>query len=560
MDPISPHGIKRFFHIGSLLIIVAFALSGVLSLLPTSAQAAVGGEISDCSGPNNQCLTLTYQDASGNSHPLTDNNGHPLDPTAEHVTSGDIITVQGSHWDPAQPFQVWLSQPFSNMSQEPTNNECYVRIDASASPNPDGTFTRSVALPTLDYNTYPNGAYFTIEAGSRGIGCIASDRPANQSILDAENSSFEISFWAYPKPPVATCGVNSPCLTVSPGVVYPGNTVTVAGQGWSGSSVGLYIYSGTTAVCSVPVGNATISQGNFTATINAPPLPTLPPVTADAGSLPVQFQVLAVSPAPTGNTCTESGQSKSASLYVSQPTLTVSSSVHSGDTVTITGNHWAARGGSGTTSEQPVNVAIFVGADKSPFSCSQAKTYNVTSKVADPDDGTFKVTFSADSVNQDTLKHVRAIALPAGSTAATICNNLSTNTATCQQSQTASDQCPLMAAESSFKITPGPQPNWLPIIIPAALLLLLLPLFFWLGRRDETEVIVTEQDVTVERQIANANAPTQYTDASFARTIRITRSLVNLRNGKIKDQDIEEYDVFTDAQGKEVRRLRPPTK
>ncbi len=564
--PFQPH--RLFARLWRSLVAVLFALFSTVTIVSGSVQAATQSEINSCSG-GQPCATLSYQDSTGTSHPLTDSNGVALDPSAEHITSGDTLVVNGKgwNWNGSQPFQVWLSAPFANLSQEPSNDECYIRIDASATPNGNGTFTRSIALPYLDPAVYPNGAYFTLEVGSPGIGCFFSDQVDNPTKvnLDSEQKAYEVSFKAYPKPPAPPCtvGQNSPCLTIEPGVVYPGKPVTVTGQGWNGSTVALFISgastTGTPLDCTVSAGTAPVSGGNFSTTISAPPLPTLPPANANGNALPTQYQIVAIAPPPANSNTCSGTQLKSEALYVSPPTIDVTTDVHSGDTVTITGTHWAMSGGAGSASPATVNVALLIGPN-SNFSCSSAKVYTATSSVTDPNDGSFTVKFTAPDVNSQTTEQIRAIALPSGASAASLCDTAAPEATACQQSQTsASGTCPLMAVTTTYNIL-TPAPFNLIYLLPAALLLLLLPLFFWLGRRDEDEVIITEQDITVERAIASATAPSQYADATFARTIRITRSVVNMRTGKVKDQEIEEYDVFRDAQGREIRRLRQPGK
>ena len=90
------------------------------------------------------------------------------------------------------------------------------------------------------------------------------------------------------------------------------------------------------------------------------------------------------------------------------------------------------------------------------------------------------------------------------------------------------------------------------------LFLPLLPLFFWLGRREEDEIIVTEQDITVAREVLDATGSQRVGEATFARTIKVTRERVRLSDGKVLSEEIEEYDVYRDTQGREVRRLRSP--
>ncbi len=559
MDRVTNHSSQHVSLFWHGLVAVIIVLIGALSLQTGVAHAAVSGEVATCKDAQTQCMTLSYQDASGVSHQLTDSNGIPV--TGEHITSGDVLTVHGSHWDPSAPFQIWLSVPFSDPSQEPNHNECYIRVDASAFPNADGTFTRSIAMPVLDYNLYPNGAYFTVETGSRGIGCIASDRSADQAILDAENSAFETMFKAYAIPPAAPCTIqqNNPCLTVSPGVVYPGEPVTVTGEGWKGASVSLYLDPNAIPDCTINAASATVTGGVFSTTFIAPPLPSLPPVSADSGSLPVQFHLLAIAPSPASGACATNGQSKSAFLYVSQPTISVTNVVHGGDTVTITGDHWAASGGANSAKAQPVNLAVLVGPNSS-FDCTKAAVHTTTSNVTDPNNGTFSVSYQANSVSANTTEQVRVIALPAGATAATLCANADPSAAACQQAQTSAGLCPLLAETTTFTIEPPPvtQIDWVYILIPLGLLLLLLPLAFLLGKRDEDEIIITEQDVTVDRQAMDVANSKSVIQENFARTIVVIRQRVRLRDGKILDEERTEYDVFRDAQGNEVRRLRTP--
>ena len=547
-------------------LVAILAIMGTLSLTTTSviaARTAPHREVSNCDDPKSECFSLSYTDASGAVHQLLDSSGRPLDPaTTGQVTGGTVLTVQGKNWRTDEPYQVWASEPFGTLSQEPNSNECYIRVDASNRPNGDGTFTSSFTVPEIPASRYPTGAYMTIETGGPGIGCLKSDQESEEVAEDVENQAFEVSFKVFPTPAAAPCTVaqNNPCLTVSPGVVYPGKSVTVTGQGWAGSSVGLYLYSGTTASCTIAVGTANTTAGNFTQTIAAPPLPTLP-VSTGTSSLPAQYQVLAVSPAPaTGDCVTPSAQSKSAPLYVSQPTLSATTGVHFGDSVKITGQYWAANGGATSHLTQSVDIAVYV-SDNTSFDCSKATVYHTTSDVNDPQNGTFSVSYPAERVSGDTLKQVRAVAVPHGASLATGCAAAapSAATTTCTTSQTDASQCPLMAVSTTFKILPMVNNfSWLYVLIPLALLGLLLPLFFLLGRRDETEVIETVEDVERERDIVDYSTPSQFVDATFTRRIRVTRTLINLRNGKVKDQEIHEYDVFRDAQGREVRSLRQP--
>src|SRR5215469_5849050 len=209
---------RLFARLWRSLAVVLFALFSTVTFTTGAVQAATHtpSEGSNCNN-NQPCATLSYQDSTGATHQLTDSNGVAVDPTAEHITSGDALTVHGKRWDPNTAFQVWLSAPFVDLSKEPSNNECYVRVDASSNPNADGSFTRSIALPDLDPTTFPNGAYFTLEVGSPGIGCLNSDQVGNSEELgeDAEVNSYEVSFKAYAKPPAPPCtvGQNSPCLT-----------------------------------------------------------------------------------------------------------------------------------------------------------------------------------------------------------------------------------------------------------------------------------------------------------------------------------------------------------
>lgn len=552
------------------MLVVAAAISAYFGGAPALAK-----EVTDCTNSHSNCFSLAYTDAKGQSHALTDSQGHPIavDQSGK-AQSGQTVTVQGWNWKLNQRFEVWLSEPFTDLNQEPNVNECYIRVTSERSPAPTslsnhpnapGTFSVNFTIPEIPHSPqFANGAKFVVEVGSPGIGCIGGNG-SHEDASDIEDQAQEIIFTAFPTP-VCVPALHSPCLDAAPGVVYPGGAVTVSGQGWNAKagSVGIYLGVGNAnPTCTNLEKTVTLDPsdptGTFSTTITAPPLPTLPVSTADGGQLPAPFQVYAVSPAPPQGACTTTNSDvKTAPLYVSQPTLSVSSSVHSNDTVTIKGTHWLT--GDPTSNQvSPVAISVFVGNDKG-FACSSAKAYTTTSQLGEtPNDGTFTVSFPAEHVDSDLTKQVRVVAMPVGTTLAAACDS-ATNSA-CAQSQLSTNQCPLMVVVTALTIIPIAVPalNWLYILIPLLLLLLLLPLFFWLGRHDEKEVIYTEQDVTLEREVSNTTAPSKYADALYARSIRITREVINLRTGKVLDMEVEEYDVFRDAQGKEVRRLRPPT-
>ncbi len=530
---------QSFFRARRLWRALLVALLAPLMLAGTLlfTQTALAAEPISCDTASTQCVQFNIDNS--------------LQPTAT-VNSGDPVALAGTHWKANQPYQVWLSVPFSvdhtwplntdSQSEGVVSNECHI-FESNGFIDASGNFAITFAAPDVSQPTL-----FNVEVGSPIPGCdLVPNAPR-------ESQGFDLKLIVNPAPR-CTAQVGVPCVVLSPDVVYPGQPVSVTGSNFdstTATSVDIYLTSdAVNAPCQVLAQNTALNAPpsatdltNFSTTITAPPVPTLG--TAPPTNGVYTFYVVAVAPhgACGGTGAVQTGIAK---LYVSPPSISVTSQAHSGDTITISGQHWLAGSpatGGATPAPQTLSVGIFVG-----NGCSSPKTTLTTNA-----DGSFSYSYVAENVSSATNEPVLVVS-PASACA-------KASDPTCQQSQAgASSGCPVMAATDTLKILPfsAPTINWQTILLPLAALLLLLPLAFLLGRRDENEVILTEQDVTVEREVLNATAPTTAADAQFARTIRITRQIVNVRTGKIKDEQIEEYDVFRDAQGREVRRLRPPT-
>lgn len=74
----------------------------------------------------------------------------------------------------------------------------------------------------------------------------------------------------------------------------------------------------------------------------------------------------------------------------------------------------------------------------------------------------------------------------------------------------------------------------------------------------ETELVVTEQDITRERQAIDTHNSPILNRAIYARTIVVIREIIRLKDGRILDEERSEYDVYRTPEGREIRRLRGP--
>jgi hypothetical protein len=350
------------------------------------------------------------------------------------------------------------------------------------------------------------------------------------------------------QPFVPTCtavGNGTACLNVSPQVLFPGQPFTVSAQNL-GKSAPLTVNVGVpeSSVC-VAVGQLN-QTANFAGTFTAPPYANLPLVAPQNGVY--HYKVYASG----AGGCTGS---VSQDLYVSPPSLTIPTQLTSGDKATIKGASWQG-GAPNSSTPQALQIVAYVGSQSS-FNCAKVTTIN----GGTPADGSFALNYTAPDVNNDVNDTVRVGAFPAGASLASACQAF--DDAACQTvTGNASATCPLITATQPLRIVPKPAPSvpWQVILLSLLLFLPLLPLFFFLGKRDEDEIIVTEQDITVAREVLDTTGSQRVDKATttFARTIKVTRERVRLRDGKVLSEEIEEYDVYRDAQGREVRRLRGP--
>ncbi len=550
--------------------LVVFALIGALATSMTTARAATPSlDYSDiCPGDS----PANFQNALGanaNPNPLVSSpNGHcakfsvnggpRTDIGMAH--SGDLVTLYGiGGWKPNSPVQVWQSDafpirnpnhkwPLTNQIIGPDTDihrECRAILKGNQA-NPLRTF----ATPQTDngdqlaFTPVQFLAPAVTEASIVNIR-ISIPNPPCTALPGASDEVQATDALLLVQPFVQNCVQKTggkTCISIDPQVVYPGTQFTVTAENLPANATSLNVVIGSAqGITCTTLG----TLSNNSATVTAPPLSNLPLTSQSNGTYPFKVGV------STTQDCSGLvGQMQN--LYVSPPSYTIPSQVTSGDTASITGVGWlgGAAGGSGP---QPLQVVGYVGSANN-FDCSKAATLPATTTASD---GSFTLTYKAPDVNNTTNDKVIIAAFPQG---ATVSNGCQAATDPSCQSASPSQNCPLIAATGPLQVVPQPAPNipWLLIILPLLFLLPLLPLFFWLGRREEDELIVTEEDVTVEREVMDATNSQRVADTTYARTIRLTRERVRLRDGKVLDKEVEEYDVYRDAQGKEVRRLRPP--
>ncbi len=528
-------------------------------------QPALAYSTGNVVSPNGHCLKFSVK-------------GGPLTGYAE-ATSGDPITIYGQGgWKTGVPLQVWASDGLPANTAQRTwplyltqniligpdkdiNRECRTILKGNAA-NP----IEAVATSATNPNAFGPIVFIAPDVTQVTLFNIRASIP-NPNCTDIANASSEVQgadglVVVSPRSATASCSLiaGAPCISVNPEVVYAGQSFQVTGKNWSTTvstagtapQVALYLTPDVTGLrCAVPRGTVAVNQPdtnlvNFTQSVVGPPSPALAASAFKNGVY--VYHVYATEDSSCGAATTEQ---QSATIYVVPPVLNVPTELISQQQSIITGASWL--GGSFTNQPEPLQVGLYI--DKaSSFNCATAKALTTTANA----DGSFSLPYTALKVDNAVDLTVKAIAYPQGTLPSDACQQVDALVSGTAAATGTSG--PVYAVTMPLRIVPIAQvaPPWLVLLTGLLTLLSLLLLLLLLGgNHDEKEVVVTEQDVTVERELVNTSAPTQFAEATFARTIRVTRTVINTRTKKVLDQEVDEYDVFRDAQGREVRRLRP---
>jgi hypothetical protein len=561
------------------------ALVSALAVNITSARAATsvlpvvdtpipsGLDYSNlCPGDSSSTITSALgANANPNSNAFkTSSNGHCVKLGAPGgtpqpfvtVNSGQPFTIYGvGGWKTSASVQIWLSDAFPSYDTRhkwPLTNdiigpdtdihrECRVSVKGNQA-NPLQTYNAPVKDPTTGLSlAFPAVAYVAPVVTTQSFYNIrvSIPNPPCTALPGASNETQATDALLIVNPSPVTCVKGGkPCFTVSPQVNYPGQPFTVTSLNLPNFPFYVLLGNSQNSVC-IPLGTLT---GNSTATFSSPPYANLPLTNPQSG---IYAFTVYLSTSNTSSAC-NSNQVQSQSLFVSPPNYAIPTQVTSGQTVTVTGESW--QGGSPTSATtQALQIVAFVG-PQNGFDCNKATKYTLQNPASD---GSFNFSFTAPNVSSATTDLVRVAAYAQGADTSSACQSF--DDASCQSASPA-PTCPLIAVSGPVTIVPavGPQIPWQYILISLLLFLPLLPLFFFLGRRQEDEIIETDEDITVEREVLDAGNSARLAGASYARTIRVTRERVRLRDGKILDKEVHEYDVYRNAQGVEQRRLRTP--
>jgi hypothetical protein len=569
------------------------ALVSALAVNITSARAATSGlptvdtpipsgldYSNQCPGDNPSAIqnALPNNFNTGSNALVTSPNGHCVKigtppstssttPTAPQsfaeVHSGDPFTIYGvGGWKPSSQVQIWLSDafpaydtrhkwPLTNTVIGPDTDihrECRTNIKGNQA-NPLQTY----AAPITDKASGLQVAFEPIPFVAPDVTIqtiynirVSIPNPPCTSLANAGSETQATDALLIVDPPLATCVDKpnaAPCFTVVPQVNYPGQPFTVTGHNLHNVHYNVLISDSQGNNCT-PLG--TLTGNNVPASFTSPPFSNLPLTNQQSGIYNFTLYL------NTSQTGCNTNQVQSQNLFISPPNFTIPTQVTSGDKVTITGESW--QGGSiGSSSAQALQIVAFVGS-QSGFDCARATKITLQNPSSD---GSFSFTFTAPNVSSTITDLVRVAAYAPGADTSTACQSF--DNAACQSAAPPSG-CPLIAASGPVTVVPaaGPQIPWQYILLSLLLFLPLLPLFFFLGRRQEDEIIETDEDITVEREVLDAASSARLAGATYARTIRITRERVRLRDGKVLDKEVHEYDVYRDAAGVEQRRLRPP--
>ncbi len=524
-------------------------------------QAALSADGLDNRNPAGDAAYVTSTKGNDHCTKVSVNGGPRTGFGVAH--GGDIVTIYGTGtWLANQNVQIYLGDGFPRSDVRhkwpnttdvigpdiDTHRQCRTVVKGNQA-NPVKTFAApqtdagdKLAFPPQNLIVPDVAAptFFNLLVAIPNASCnVAPGAPAE---LQATDTLLLV------QPLVPTCqqvANGAACLSVSPEVLYPGQPFTVSAQNL-GKSAPLTVNIGVpnTSAC---VAAGTLNQtANFASSFTAPPYPNLPLVGAQNGVY--HFKVYA----STAGGCTGN---ISQDLYVSPPSLTIPTQLTSGDKTTITGASWLG-GTPNSSTPQALQIVAYIGSAQGTFNCGKVTTLN----GGTPSDGSFSLNYTAPDVSNDVNNTVRVGAFPASASLSSACQSF--DDAACQAvGGNPSGTCPLITATQALRIVPkaGPTVPWELLLLSLLLFLPLLPLFFWLGRREEDEIIVTEQDVTVAREVLDATGSQRVGEATYARTIKVTRERVRLRDGKILSEEVEEYDVYRDTQGREVRRLRAPS-
>jgi hypothetical protein len=513
---------------------------------PSTFQNLLGASLSNqplVASPNGHCVKLSVNGGQRQSYGV--------------AKSGDLVTLYGiGGWKTNRAVQIWLSDALPQRPASATLRHQWPLTNVQIGPDTDihrecrTVIKGNQANPLLTYATPQNDngdqrAFDPVNLLAPEVAeptifniRVSIPNPPCTALSNAAPEEQATDVVLLVTPVIQTCVQKSTaCISVSPQVVYPGQAFTVTGLNLPADQNQLFIGLPGSSTCQ-PLGTL---DNTGQASLSAPPFQNLPLTSQTNGIYP--FKVY-------DGAC---GNATGQNLYVAPPTLSAPTQLIAGSSGNITGTSWIG-GAASSASSVPLQIVAFVGSQSS-FNCTSAKELTLAGGTSP--DGSFSLNYTAPDVSKTTNDVIRVAAIPAGAAASSACQAFDDSTC---QSATPGTNCPLIAATSPIQIvTKATTPiNWVYILLPLALLLLLLPLFFWLGRRDEDEIIITEQDVSTERDVVDATGSQRLAGSTYARTIRVTRERVRIRDGKVLDEEVEEYDIYRDAQGREVRRLRSP--
>lgn len=528
------------------------------NLCPGDTSSLISGALPNNVNPNSNAF-------------VTSSNGHCVKlgtPTGTpqifaEVHSGDPFTIFGlGGWKASSPVQIWLSDAFPSYDTRhkwPLTNavigpdtdihrECRISIKGNQA-NPLQTYSSPVTDPKTNLQlAFPEVPFVAPNVTTQTFYNIrvSIPNPTCTALPGATTETQATDALLIVDPAVATCVDKpnaEPCFTVSPQVNYPGQPFTVTGHNLHNVNYNVLISDSQGNNCT---SLGTVTGNNVPVSFTSPPFNNLPLTNQQSGIYAFKLYL------STSQTGCNSNQVQSQNLFVSPPNYTIPTQVTSGDTVTITGESW--QGGSvGSSTAQALQIVAFVG-PQNGFDCAKATKYTLQNPS---NDGSFTFSFKAPDVSSKTTDLVRVAAYPQGADIASACQSF--DDTSCQTASPAST-CPLIAVAGPVTVVPaaGPQIPWQYILLSLLLFLPLLPLFFFLGRRQEDEIIEIDEDITVEREVLDASNSARLAGASYARTIRVTKERVRIRDGKVLDKEVHEYDVYRNANGTEQRRLRPP--
>jgi hypothetical protein len=303
-----------------------------------------------------------------------------------------------------------------------------------------------------------------------------------------------------------------PSITIS-SPVYSEQPVTVTGTNFlptstSGDSVEILYGAAGSNGCTNSVGTATVKDdGSFSATFKAPHADAVTGIT-----------IVAVEPQ---GSCGQSNpgpilQAQASASISPAPSISVSSSIDSGKSVTVTGQHFLPGGST-------VEVDYGLGSGADPCT-TKARTVTVAQ------DGSFSTSFNAPSVSSDTPITVVAVE-PTGQCAT-----------------------PRLRAAASATVKAPPKTfPWQYCLIPLLLLLLLLLLLFFLfRRRKQDEPVTIEERDRVFVSPSAAGGAGQGQSGTPAGTALIDRQII-ARDRRGREVVIAEEVTTVEEEEEELR-------